>query len=312
MINYIKIKKFLSFDDVTINFKKLTAITGLNGSGKSNILKTLDFFRRIYENKIPNDESVECMFRKGNTPLEKGNMYLELDCQIRESNINYCITVGYDYDNNSVIIETEELLINGIKVIDVKRGEGIVYGDDGQNPIKYSHTSDLHTLALSTTGCYGENKVIINNFSKFIERWALFSSFILTYDYKNNLVETLRYLINHQKEFPKTQPSLLTLECPEQNLHPEMLIDVAKLLQEWSEHTQVIFTTHSPQLIDLLNKEQLGTCLDVVMLTNTADSDTKIINLSEQTVREQLQIWIDSFGIGSAIFDSERLHALIE
>jgi predicted ATPase len=124
---------------------------------------------------------------------------------------------------------------------------------------------------------------------------------------------TLRLLAYYTLlEQPKLPP-LIAIEEPERNLHPKALIKVANLLEALAERTQVILTTHSSQLLDLFNKDNLGKQLGVLLLVNKLGSGTEVINLEEeQQRRESLQIWIDNFGIGSAIFDSERLQDLME
>lgn len=56
MFTYIKLKSFLSFDDVMFDFrhgsrgiKNLISIYGENGSGKSNFVSSIDFLRRSIE-----------------------------------------------------------------------------------------------------------------------------------------------------------------------------------------------------------------------------------------------------------------------
>lgn len=52
-------------------------------------------------------------------------------------------------------------------------------------------------------------------------------------------------------------PSLITIDEPEIGLHPEMLSILAELMQQAAEHTQLIVTTHSPQLIDAAQPEDI-------------------------------------------------------
>lgn len=71
MFTYIKLKNFMSFRDVTFDFrngrkgsKKFVAIYGENGSGKSNFVRSIDFLRRSINpffplSKIPTDFSEE-------------------------------------------------------------------------------------------------------------------------------------------------------------------------------------------------------------------------------------------------------------
>lgn len=115
---------------------------------------------------------------------------------------------------------------------------------------------------------------------------------------------TLRLLAYYTLLEQPSMPSLIAIEEPERNLHPDALIKVANLLEELAERTQVIITTHSSQLLDLFNKDKLGHQLGVLLLQNPLGVGTQIINLEQQHDREALRSWIDEFGIGSAIFDS--------
>lgn len=103
-------------------------------------------------------------------------------------------------------------------------------------------------------------------------------------------------------------PPLIAIEEPERNLHPGALADIANVIEQISEHSQVIITTHSSQLLDAFNSDNLSNSLGVLLLRNVPGLGTEVINLEnirgDQTA---LDGWITDFGIGSAIFDSELL-----
>lgn len=117
------------------------------------------------------------------------------------------------------------------------------------------------------------------------------------------------YILRHR---PELQP-LITIEEPERNLHPRALKDIAEILQQLSERTQVIITTHSSQLLDAFDPNNLSDSLGVLLLRNRSGFGTEVLNLEEiREKREALNGWIADFGIGSAIFDSELLQDLME
>lgn len=117
------------------------------------------------------------------------------------------------------------------------------------------------------------------------------------------------YILLHR---PELQP-LITIEEPERNLHPGALKDIAEILQQLSERTQVIITTHSSQLLDAFDPNNLSDSLGVLLLRNRSRFGTEVLNLEEiKEKREALNGWIADFGIGSAIFDSELLQDLME
>ena len=115
-------------------------------------------------------------------------------------------------------------------------------------------------------------------------------------------------LLNHPE-----LPPLIAIEEPERNLHPGALKDIANVLEQLSERTQVIITTHSSQLLDAFSPENLTDSLGVLLLRNRSGLGTEVINLEDiRGKREALDGWIADFGIGSAIFDSELLQDLME
>lgn len=117
------------------------------------------------------------------------------------------------------------------------------------------------------------------------------------------------YILLNQPELPP----LVAIEEPERNLHPGALKDIANVLQQLSERTQVIITTHSSQLLDAFNPDKLSDSLGVLLLRNRSGLGTEALNLEEiRDKREALDGWIADFGIGSAIFDSELLQDLME
>jgi AAA15 family ATPase/GTPase len=51
MLDYIKIQNFKSLKDVTLNLKQINLLIGANNSGKSNLLKALEFIGKIIFSK---------------------------------------------------------------------------------------------------------------------------------------------------------------------------------------------------------------------------------------------------------------------
>ena len=117
------------------------------------------------------------------------------------------------------------------------------------------------------------------------------------------------YILLNEPELPP----LIAIEEPERNLHPGALTDITTVLEQISEHSQVIITTHSSQLLDAFNPEHLSDSLGVLLLRNVPGQGTEVINLEDiRGDRAALDGWITDFGIGSAIFDSELLQDLME
>ena len=124
---------------------------------------------------------------------------------------------------------------------------------------------------------------------------------------------TLRLLAYHTLLGLPELPPLIAIEEPERSLHPGALKDIAKVLEQLAERTQVIITTHSSQLLDNFKSESLSNSLGVLLLRNRPGLGTTVLNLEEiRGKRESLDGWISDFGIGSAVFDSELLQDLME
>lgn len=109
------------------------------------------------------------------------------------------------------------------------------------------------------------------------------------------------YTLLNMPEIPK----LIAIEEPERNLHPSALKEIATVLEQLANHTQVIITTHSSQLLDAFTPAKLNDDLEILLLRNISGNGTEIVSLNEAfQKRDSLSGWVDDFGIGSAIFDS--------
>lgn len=119
------------------------------------------------------------------------------------------------------------------------------------------------------------------------------------------------YILLNQPELPP----FIAIEEPERSLHPGVLTDIAYVLGQLAERTQVIITTHSSQLLDAFEPKELSNSLGILLLSNRPGRGTKVDNLEDVLRRDEsaaLDDWIADFGIGSAIFDSELLQDLVE
>ena len=124
---------------------------------------------------------------------------------------------------------------------------------------------------------------------------------------------TLRLLAYHTLLGLPELPPLIAVEEPERSLHPGALTDIADILEQLAERTQVIITTHSSQLLDNFKSENLSNSLGILLLRNRSGLGTEVLNLEEiRNKREALDGWISDFGMGSAVFDSGLLQDLME
>jgi predicted ATPase len=112
MLNFLRIQNFKAFGDVSIQFKPLTVMAGLNGMGKSSVLQSLLLLRQSFEQRLLseglalNGDLVK--IGTGKDALfewaESDDISFELGFK-SESIENLCWI--YQYDRESDVIETK-------------------------------------------------------------------------------------------------------------------------------------------------------------------------------------------------------------
>lgn len=100
---------------------------------------------------------------------------------------------------------------------------------------------------------------------------------------------TLRYLSLLTILLDPDPPPLIAIEEPELGLHPDIVFDLARLLVDVSQRTQLILTTHSPTLIDALTDYPSS-----VVVCDKYDGQTRFKRLDP----EALEAWKDEPGLG--------------
>lgn len=89
---------------------------------------------------------------------------------------------------------------------------------------------------------------------------------------------TLRLLGLLTALYQQRAPSFLGIEEPEFAVHPSALIPLAELLEEASLRSQILLTTHSPELIDQLPVDRLR-------VVNSIDGATTIEKVADHQVK---------------------------
>lgn len=100
---------------------------------------------------------------------------------------------------------------------------------------------------------------------------------------------TLRYLSLLAALYGPDRPSLLCIEEPELGLHPDILPTIAEMLQEVSEQTQLVVTTHSDILIDALSDRPE----DVIVCENANGATTM-----QRLKQDDLALWLKRYSLG--------------
>lgn len=117
------------------------------------------------------------------------------------------------------------------------------------------------------------------------------------------------YVLLHQEQLP----TLIGIEEPERNLHPGLLREVASVVKRLSQKTQVIITTHSSQLLDCFNLDEINSDVSVLLLSKRDDVGTQAFPVDELgKSRDDLSEWMRDFGVGSAIYHSHLLQGILE
>jgi predicted ATPase len=136
----------------------------------------------------------------------------------------------------------------------------------------------FHSITFPPEG--GDGKVVLRWWERPYEKQAGFSANLLSDG-------TLKFLcLIAILKSPNPSP-LICIDEPELGLHPDWVKVVAELLQSASERTQVIVTTHSPQLVSKLRPEQL-------VVSEKEDGRSLLRPLSG----ENLEKWLKEFTLG--------------
>ena len=100
---------------------------------------------------------------------------------------------------------------------------------------------------------------------------------------------TLRYLIILAVLLDPNPPPLIGIEEPELGLHPDIIPDIAKLMIEASERTQLVVATHSPVFVDELTERPSS-----IIACEHYDGETHCHRVNP----ESLKAWQGERGLG--------------
>lgn len=96
----IKVKGIRNISEVEIVFDKMTALVGLNGYGKSNIMDAIDFGLDFI--KYPQQIKNRLMSSKQNIPILKfnagQNYEFQIEIALTANNVNYLVMYGYEFE----------------------------------------------------------------------------------------------------------------------------------------------------------------------------------------------------------------------
>ena len=122
---------------------------------------------------------------------------------------------------------------------------------------------------------------------------------------------TLRLIAYFIMLYQSDVPTLIGIEEPERNFHPGILQDIADMIKRLSKRTQVIFTTHSSQLLDCFSTEEISSYISVILLNQKGEIGTQACLLDKLAEnRDDFSDWMNDFGIGSAIYHSHLIEGV--
>jgi predicted ATPase len=111
---------------------------------------------------------------------------------------------------------------------------------------------------------------------------------------------TLRFLFLLSVLANPSPPPLIAIDEPETGLHPSMLPIVAEYAQDAANRSQVILTTHSPELLDAFRDMEPTTTI-----VERQDGETKLRVISG----DKLHYWLKQYRLGD-LFRSRELEAM--
>lgn len=107
---------------------------------------------------------------------------------------------------------------------------------------------------------------------------------------------TLRYLFLIAVLASPEPAPLIAIDEPETGLHPSMLPILAEYAVDASRRTQVVLTTHSPQLLDAFGSEK-----PVTTITKWLEGETVL----EKIAGEELAYWLREYSLGGLFASGE-------
>ena len=112
---------------------------------------------------------------------------------------------------------------------------------------------------------------------------------------------TLRFLLLLTILASPDPPPLIAIDEPEGGLHPSMLPIIAEFANAAATRTQVILSTHSPQMLDAFGED-----LPAATIFNWVEDQTELKIIAG----EELKKWVDEYSLGRFIFSGEAAAVL--
>ncbi len=291
MITQLKIEGFKSFGspEETIDLGPLNFVVGANASGKTNLLSAL----RFLQNAVLHDVSYAVSEMGGNAEVRNKRLRqrrepkpvrlsLKLEKEVPfsmaedpDAEDNLSVVRSFEYkldldlrsDDRTPSIEKESLeakLVRNGKTHNMRllrSGEEVLVIDptsgNGAHQTVPVPEQEPTRLALVGVGFFSVPATILR---EDIRCWR-FHSFIPSVARQPYREEPDATLGPAGEKLAAIQSSpLITIEEPENGLHPHLAESLVEILRSASEGSQVIVTTHSPTLLDHLEPQEVILC----------------------------------------------------
>ncbi len=95
-------------------------------------------------------------------------------------------------------------------------------------------------------------------------------------------------------EVTAQEDSIILLEEPELGVHPHQLFKLMTFLKEQSNHKQIILTTHSPEVLNILTYDEL----DRIVVAEMTEKGTKMRHLTEKQVKKAQKYMATELSLG--------------
>lgn len=299
MITHIDIKNFRGLRSVQADLKPLTVLIGANDTGKSAFLAALQYWATgtrfqpadYWRSNVKNEIGLI-----GHRVVENGRM-------VRD--------VWIEHTSQLASVGFFQLPSKGAAMLDSgqadEQGALPLQPDGGGVPklVDYLLRRDrkrfFKLVAALSQLVPGLNDIEVATPSAEARRLDLVieDGFRIPADQASAGIRFLLFFL--ALAYHPSPPQLILLEEPETGIHPKRLADVLNLLRDITQGkhgghaAQVVLTTHSPYLLDLVNLET-----DQVLVFRREDDGSRTCEAADA---ERLKLFLDEFMLGEVWYN---------
>jgi predicted ATPase len=334
-LDTFSVKHYKSLSDVTVKFDpNVTVIVGANAVGKSNFVDAMRFLRDSHAlgpgqafRRRGGIDSVLALDVARDVQVE-----FQITCVTSPTNPRYGLTLvtgqqgdGWNSKNPSLGEPDVGQFVTSwqFSVANLQRlRDRNAYTDDGEKPLNEDGSnwvSVLYKVSVSPGGeailerIYEVMRFVIPGFSRVtvnavgkvrVPQFEFIhdSPSVASHWFEPEQLSdgTLRLFVLLLALYQSTPPDLLVIEEPEQMISPVGLCALADTLKEVGDVTQLVITTHSPDLVKRFAPEQIR----VASMRNGVTSITGLHRNQIEAVNEGL-FGLDEFMAGEGLRPSD-------